>query len=641
MTAVRDFPGLRRFTPNKVDRKLPVPSDIEIAQAVEPKKIQIVADEVGLLPEELELHGNYKAKVRLNVLDRLRDVPDGKYIDVTAITPTPLGEGKSTTMVGLSQALGACLGKRVFTCIRQPSQGPTFGIKGGAAGGGYSQVIPMEDFNLHLTGDIHAITAANNLLAAAIDARMFHESNQTDEKLFNALCPPDKQGQRSFSPSMLRRLAKLGIDKTDPNELTEEERSRFARLDIDPDAITWRRVVDTNDRFLREITIGEGPEEKGRTRKTGFDITVASEIMAILALTTDLADMRERMGRIVIGTNKSGQAVTAEDLGVAGAMTVLMRDAIKPTLMQTLEGTPVFVHAGPFANIAHGQSSIIADKIALKLADYVVTESGFGADIGMEKFFGVKCRYSGLIPNVVVLVATVRALKMHGGGPKVVAGKPLASEYTDENLELLQAGLGNMKHHIKNALRYGVPVVVAVNSFKDDTPAEVEMVREAAIEAGAEDAVVSTHWTNGGDGAVKLAEAVVAAAEKPSNFQFLYPLDISIKEKIEIICKEIYGADGVEYLPEAEAKIQLYTRLGFDNLPLNMAKTHLSLSHDPTLKGVPKGFIVPIRDIRASVGAGFLYPLLGTMRTMPGLPTRPVFYDVDLDLESERVLGLF
>jgi methylenetetrahydrofolate dehydrogenase (NADP+) / methenyltetrahydrofolate cyclohydrolase / formyltetrahydrofolate synthetase len=399
--------------------------------------------------------------------------------------------------------------------------------------------------------------------------------------------------------------------------------------------------VDTNDRFLREITIGEGPEEKGRTRKTGFDITVASEIMAILALTTDLADMRERMGRIVIGTNKSGQAVTAEDLGVAGAMTVLMRDAIKPTLMQTLEGTPVFVHAGPFANIAHGQSSIIADKIALKLADYVVTESGFGADIGMEKFFGVKCRYSGLIPNVVVLVATVRALKMHGGGPKVVAGKPLAPEYTDENLELLQAGLGNMKHHIKNALRYGVPVVVAVNSFKDDTPAEVELVREAAIEAGAEDAVVSSHWTNGGDGAVKLAEAVVAAAEKPSDFQFLYPLDISIKEKIEIICKEIYGAEGVEYLPEAEAKIELYTRLGFDNLPLNMAKTHLSLSHDPTLKGVPKGFIVPIRDIRASVGAGFLYPLLGTMRTMPGLPTRPVFYDVDLDLESERVLGLF
>jgi formyltetrahydrofolate synthetase len=641
MTATKDFPGLRRFTPTKVDRKFPVPSDIEIAQAVDLKKVQVIAEEVGLLPEELELHGDFKAKVRLSVLDRLKDVPDGKYIDVTAITPTPLGEGKSTTMVGLSQALGAQLGKRVFTCIRQPSQGPTFGIKGGAAGGGYSQVIPMEDFNLHLTGDIHAITAANNLLAAAIDTRMFHENNQTDEKLFNALCPPDKQGNRSFSPSMLRRLKKLGIDKTDPNELTEAERSRFARLDIDPDAITWRRVVDTNDRFLREITIGKGPEEKGMTRETGFDITVASEIMAILALTSDLADMRERMGRIVIGTNKAGEAVTAEDLGVAGAMTVLMKDAIKPTLMQTLEGTPVFVHAGPFANIAHGQSSIIADKIALKLADYVVTESGFGADIGMEKFFGVKCRYSGLVPNVVVLVATVRALKMHGGGPKVIAGKPLAPEYTEENLDLLRAGLGNMQHHIKNALRYGVPVVVAVNSFKDDTDAEVELVRQAAAEAGAEDAVVSTHWTNGGEGAVKLAEAVIKAVEKPSNFKFLYPLELSIKEKIEIICKEIYGADGVEYLPEAEAKIKLYTRLGFAGLPLNMAKTHLSLSHDPSLKGVPKGFIVPIRDIRASVGAGFLYPLLGTMRTMPGLPTRPVFYDVDLDLESERVLGLF
>jgi methylenetetrahydrofolate dehydrogenase (NADP+) / methenyltetrahydrofolate cyclohydrolase / formyltetrahydrofolate synthetase len=641
MSATEKFPGLRRFTPTKVNRRFPVPSDIDIAQEAKLKPVSVVAEEVGLLPEELELYGDYKAKVRLDVLDRLKDVPDGKYIDVTAITPTPLGEGKSTTMVGLSQALGACLGKRVFTCIRQPSQGPTFGIKGGAAGGGYSQVIPMEDFNLHLTGDIHAITAANNLLAAAIDARVFHESNQTDEKLFNALCPADKQGNRSFSPSMLRRLEKLGIEKTDPNELTPEERSRFARLDIDPDKITWRRVVDTNDRFLREITIGQGPEEKGKTRVTGYDITVASEIMAILALTTDLADMRERMGRIVIGTSRGGDAITAEDLGAAGAMTVLMKDAIKPTLMQTLEGTPVFVHAGPFANIAHGQSSIIADKIALKLADYVVTESGFGADIGMEKFFNIKCRYSGLIPNVVVLVATVRALKMHGGGPKVTAGKPLAPEYTEENLELLKAGLGNLQHHIKNARSFGIPVVVAVNSFKDDTDAEVELVRKAALDAGAEDAVVSTHWTNGGEGAMKLAEKVVEAAEKPSNFDFLYPLEFSIKEKIEKICKDIYGADGVDYLPEAEAKIELYTRLGFDNLPLCMAKTHLSLSHDPSLKGVPKGFRVPIRDIRASVGAGFLYPLLGEMRTMPGLPTRPVFYDVDLDLETGRVLGLF
>jgi methylenetetrahydrofolate dehydrogenase (NADP+)/methenyltetrahydrofolate cyclohydrolase/formyltetrahydrofolate synthetase len=621
--------------------KYPVPSDIDIAQAATLQPIKDVAESVGLLPEELELYGKYKAKVRLEVLERLKDVPNGKYIDVTAITPTPLGEGKSTTMVGLSQALGSQLGKRVFTCIRQPSQGPTFGIKGGAAGGGYSQVVPMEDFNLHLTGDIHAITAANNLLAAAIDARMFHEHNQSDDKLFNALCPPDKDGSRSFAPSMLKRLAKLGIAKTDPNELTEEEISKFVRLDIDPDSITWRRVVDTNDRFLREITIGEGPDEKGFTRKTGFDITVASEIMAILALTTDLADMRERFGKIVIGTSRSGDAVTAEDLGVAGAMTVLMKDAIKPTLMQTLEDTPVFVHAGPFANIAHGNSSIIADKIALKLADYVVTESGFGADIGMEKFFNIKCRYSGLIPNVVVMVATVRALKMHGGGPKVVAGKPLSPEYTEENLELLKAGLGNLQTHIKNALRFGIPVVVAVNSFASDTPAEVELVRKAAVEAGAEDAVVARHWMEGGAGAKALAEAVVKAAEKPSSFQFLYPLDLSIKEKIEIICKKIYGADGVDYSPEADAKIETYTRLGFDKLPMCMAKTHLSLSHDASLKGVPKGFRVPIRDIRASVGAGFLYPLLGTMRTMPGLPTRPVYYDVDLDLETDRVIGLF
>jgi len=375
----------RPFTPLKLKLIKPVPSDIDIAQAADIKPITQVSEELGLLPSELELHGEYIAKVRLGVLDRLKDVPNGKYIDVTAITPTPLGEGKTTTTVGLSQALGAHLGKRVVTCIRQPSQGPTFGIKGGAAGGGYSQTIPMEDFNLHLTGDIHAITAANNLLAAAIDARILHESKQPDDnKLFNALCPADKEGNRKFSPSMLRRLEKLGINKTDPADLTTEERSRFARLDIDPDSITWRRVVDTNDRFLRTIEIGMGPDEEGFARMTGFDITVASEIMAILALTTSLADMRERFGKIVIGTSRSGDAVTAEDLGVAGAMTVLMKDAIKPTLMQTLEGTPVFVHAGPFANIAHGNSSIIADQIALKLGDYVVTESGVGADIGME-----------------------------------------------------------------------------------------------------------------------------------------------------------------------------------------------------------------------------------------------------------------
>jgi len=544
-------------------------------------------------------------------------------------------------MVGLSQALGAHLGKRVFTCIRQPSMGPTFGIKGGAAGGGYSQVVPMEDFNLHLTGDIHAVSAANNLLAAAIDTRIFHEASQPDDqKLFNALCPADKEGNRSFSPPMLRRLKKLGIEKTNPSELTSEERSRFARLNIDPDSITIRRVVDINDRFLREITIGKGPEEKGMTRETGFDISVASEVMAILALTTDLADMRERLGRMVIGTNKAGDAITAEDLGVAGAMTVLMKEAIKPTLMQTLEGTPVFCHAGPFANIAHGNSSIIADRIALKLADYVVTESGFGADMGMEKFMNIKCRYSGLIPNVVVMVATVRALKMHGGGPTVVAGRPLNKAYTEENLDLLKAGLPNLLHHIKNARLFGVPVVIAINHFKTDTPAELEIIRQAAIEAGAEDAIICTHWAEGGKGAVKLAEAVVKAADKPSNFKFLYSLDLSIKEKIELICTKIYGADGADYLPEAEAKIELYTRLGFDKLPICMAKTHLSLSHDPALKGVPKGYRMPIRDLRASVGAGFIYPLCGEMRTMPGLPTRPVFYDIDLDLKTGKVLGL-
>jgi methylenetetrahydrofolate dehydrogenase (NADP+)/methenyltetrahydrofolate cyclohydrolase/formyltetrahydrofolate synthetase len=634
--------GSRPFTPSKLNLRFPVPSDIDIAQEAKLKPISVIAEEVGLLPEELEYHGEYKAKVRLSVLERLKDVPDGKYIEITAITPTPLGEGKSTTMMGLSQALGAFLGKKVFTCIRQPSQGPTFGIKGGAAGGGYSQVVPMEDFNLHLTGDIHAITAANNLLAAAIDARLLHErATPDDEKLFNALCPADKQCARRFSPSMMRRLKKLGINKTDPNELTPEERKRFARLDIDSANITFRRVVDTNDRLLRSITIGQGPEEAGNERQTGFDITVASEIMAILALTADLADMRDRMGRIVIGTSKAGEAVTAEDLGVAGAMTVLMKDAIMPNLMQSLEGTPVFVHAGPFANIAHGQNSIIADKIALKLADYVVTESGFGADIGMEKFFDIKCRASGLIPQVTVIVATVRALKMHGGGPRVVAGKPLDYAYTTENLDLLAKGLGNLQHHIRNAKKYGVNVVVAVNSFKDDTDAEVELIRKAAVEAGAEDAVVCRHWMEGGKGAVKLGEAVIKAAEKPTNFKFLYPLEMSIKEKIETICTQIYGADGVEYSPEAERKIELYNRLGFNKLPLCMAKTHLSLSHDPAMKGVPKGYKIPIRDIRASVGAGFLYPLLGEMRTMTGLPTRPVFYDVDLDLETGRVLGLF
>ena len=631
----------RRIEPTPLNRRSPVPSDLEIAQEAVLKPIAQLADELGILPEELELYGPYKAKVKLEILDRLKDVPDGKYIDVTAITPTPLGEGKTTTTVGLSQALGAHLGYRVFTCIRQPSQGPTFGIKGGAAGGGYSQVIPMEDFNLHLTGDIHAITAANNLMAAAIDARILHEANATDEQLFDRLCPKDKKGNRRFGLGLKGRLKKLGINKDNPNDLTPEERSRLVRLDIDPERITWRRVVDTSDRFLREITIGEGPEEKGFERKTGYDITVASELMAILALTNDLVDMRKRIGEIVIGVSKKGEAVTAEDLGVAGALTVLMKDTVKPNLMQTLEGTPVFVHAGPFANIAPGNSSIIADRIALKLADYVVTESGFGADIGMEKFFDIKCRYSGLLPSVVVLVATVRALKMHGGGPKVVAGKPLDPVYTDENLDLLSKGISNLLHHIKIARKYGIPVVVAVNRFATDTPAELELIRKMAVEeGGAEDAVVANHWEMGGEGAIELAEAVVKAANKPRDFRFLYPLDRPIKEKIETIAREIYGADGVDYSPEAEEQIDEYTRLGFDGLPICMAKTHLSLSADPNLKGVPQGFRIPVREVRASAGAGFLYPLLGKMSTMPGLPTRPAFFDIDIDLETGQILGL-
>jgi formyltetrahydrofolate synthetase len=618
-------------------------SDIEIAQAATPLPIGELAEKAGILPQELESYGRYKAKVSLTVRDRLKDAPNGKYIVVTAITPTPLGEGKTTTTVGLSQAIGAHLGKNVFTCIRQPSQGPTFGIKGGAAGGGYSQIIPMEDLNLHLTGDIHAITAANNLLAAAIDARLLHEAAQTDESLFDRLCPAEKDGSRRFSPVMLRRLRKLGITQTDPNRLTAGERSRFARLDIDPGTITWRRVIDVSDRVLRQITVGQGPEEKGRTRVTGFDITAASEIMAILALTTGVADMRERLGRVVIGTNRAGEAINADDLGVGGALTVLMKDTVMPNLLQTLEGTPAFVHAGPFGNIAHGNSSIIADQLALKLVGrhgYVLTESGFGADMGMEKFFDIKCRYSGLIPNCVVLVATIRALKMHGGGPKVTAGQPLHPDYTMEHLGLVEQGCSNLVRMIRSARLFGIPVVVAVNRFAHDTAAEIELVRKLAVQAGAYDAVATNHWAEGGAGATDLGRAVIAACEQPANFRFLYPLQSGIKSKIETIVREIYGGSGVEYLPEAEQKIELYSRLGFGGLPICMAKTHLSVSHDPSLKGAPSGFTVPVRDVRASVGAGFLYPLLGTMSTMPGLPTRPAYYDIDLDLETGRVIGL-
>jgi formyltetrahydrofolate synthetase len=630
----------KTFTATALLRRTPVPSDLDIAQEATLKPIGLVAAELGLSEDELELYGPTKAKVRLEVLERLRDRPNGCYIDVTAITPTPLGEGKTTLTVGLSQALGAHLGKRVLTCIRQPSQGPTFGIKGGAAGGGYSQVIPMEDFNLHLTGDIHAITAAHNLCAAAIDARILHEAGASDEQLFQRIFPAGKCG-RKFPRSLQLRCVKLGITKGDPETFTAEERRRICRLDLDPATLTWRRVLDTSDRFLRSVTVGEGAEEQGFARETGFDITVASEIMAVLALTTGLGDMRHRLGAMVVGMNRQGEAITAEDLGVAGAMTALMKDALKPNLMQTLEGTPVFVHAGPFANIAHGNSSILADQIALKLADYVITESGFGADMGMEKFFDIKCRVSGLKPDAVVLVATVRALKMHGGGPKVVAGKPLDPVYLEENLDLLGQGLANLRHHIHIARKFGVPVVVAVNGFATDAQEELDLVCWASLASGAEDAVVCQNWALGGEGAVSLGQAVIRVCERPSTFRFLYELDESIKQKIETIARDIYGADGVDYSPEAEAHIETYTRLGYDRLPICMAKTHLSLSHDPALKGVPTGFRIPVRDIRVSVGAGFLYPLIGKMATMPGLPTRPGFYDVDVDLETGKIVGLF
>ncbi|XP_047397775.1 C-1-tetrahydrofolate synthase, cytoplasmic [Sciurus carolinensis] len=636
-------PGKWTIQYNSLNLKTPVPSDIDISRSCKPKPIGNLAREIGLLSEEVELYGETKAKVLLSALERLKHQPDGKYVVVTGITPTPLGEGKSTTTIGLVQALGAHLFQNVFACVRQPSQGPTFGIKGGAAGGGYSQVIPMEEFNLHLTGDIHAITAANNLVAAAIDARIFHELTQTDKALFNRLVP-SVNGVRKFSDIQIRRLRRLGIEKTDPATLTDEEINRFARLDIDPETITWQRVLDTNDRFLRKITIGQAPTEKGHTRTAQFDISVASEIMAVLALTSSLEDMRERLGKMVVASSKKGEPISAEDLGVSGALTVLMKDAIKPNLMQTLEGTPVFVHAGPFANIAHGNSSIIADRIALKLVGpegFVVTEAGFGADIGMEKFFNIKCRYSGLRPHVVVLVATVRALKMHGGGPTVTAGLPLPKDYIEENLELVEKGFGNLRKQIENARMFGVPVVVAVNAFKTDTEAELDLISRLAREHGAFDAVKCTHWAEGGKGALALAQAVQRAAQVPSSFQLLYDLKLPVEEKIRIIAQKIYGADDIELLPEAQHKAEVYTKQGFGNLPICMAKTHLSLSHNPEQKGVPTGFVLPIRDIRASVGAGFLYPLVGTMSTMPGLPTRPCFYDIDLDPETEQVNGLF
>lgn len=635
------------FSAEKIVFLNPVPSDIEVSQSITPVHIGKIAESIGLLPEEFDLYGKTKAKISLTVEERLAHQENGNYVVVTGINPTPLGEGKSTTTIGLVQALGAHLGKKAIACIRQPSQGPTFGIKGGAAGGGYAQVIPMEEFNLHLTGDIHAIGASNNLLAAAIETRMYHETQQSDKSLFSRLCPPEKDGSRKFAPIMMSRLKKLGIEKTNPNDLTEEEKSAFARLDIDPSTITWNRVLDVCDRFLRGIVTGVGKAEKFE-RNTGFDITVASEIMAVLALTTSLADMRQRLGSMVIGMSKGGLPVTADDLGVGGALCVLMKDAIMPTMMQTVEHTPVLVHAGPFANIAHGNSSIIADKLALKIVGedgFCVTEAGFGADIGMEKFFNIKCRYSGLKPQAAVIVATVRALKMHGGGPDVVAGKPLDFVYKEEALDLVRAGCANLIHHIKNVNKFGVRAVVAINRFSTDTQAELDLVAELSMGAGAYAAVVANHWAEGGAGAADLGKAVVAAcaASKAENspFRFLYPLELSLKEKIETICKEMYGADSVEYTEQAEERLKSYTASGYSHFPICMAKTQYSLSTNPAAKGVPTGFSIIVRDVRAAVGAGYIYPICGDIMTVPGLPTRPGFYDVDVDLENNRVIGLF
>lgn len=564
-------------------------SDIEIAQSAKMLPILEITRSLGIPDDYVENYGKYKAKLTLDLLDYLEERPKGKYIVVTAITPTPLGEGKTTTAIGLGQAMGR-LGKSVINTIRQPSLGPVFGIKGGAAGGGYAQCVPMEDFNLHFTGDTHAVATAHNLLAAFLDASILHKN----------------------------------------------------LLNIDPLTITWPRVLDISDRALRNIVIGLGGSQNGYPRETGFDIAVASEVMAILALTTGLKDLRERLGRIVVGYTYDGNPVTAEDLQCAGAMAVLMKDAIKPNVIQTLENTPVFVHAGPFANIAHGNSSVLADMMATRLANYTITEAGFGADIGAEKMFNIKCRHSGLRVDAAVLVATIRAIKMHGGAIKAVPGKPLDTEaLAKENLEALDKGCENLDKQIENVLLHGVPCIVALNHFPTDSDREVAFVLERAKKAGASAAVVSKVWAEGGAGGIDLAKAVINVTEnEPADFRFLYPLDAPIKEKIETIATKVYGADGVDYLPLANRQIRRYTRLGFGNLPICMAKTHLSLSHDPNLKGRPRGFRVTVREVRASMGAGFLYPLLGEMRTMPGLPSKPAGAGMDID-EDGRITGLF
>ena len=564
---------------------MPFPTDLQIARAATPKPIEDVAGEMGLGAHLLEPYGRHVMKIRLEAIEELADRPRAKYVVVSAVTPTPLGEGKTTTTVGLGQAMKH-IGKRATVAIRQPSMGPTFGIKGGAAGGGYAQVVPMEILNLHLTGDFHAVSEAHNMLAALLDNHLF-------------------QGNAAG---------------------------------LDPHKITWRRVLDVNDRVLRNVIVGLGTHVDGIPRQTGFDITAASEVMAILALARSVREMRERFARVVVGYTGGGEPVTAEDIGGAGAMTVIMKEALKPNLLQTLENTPVLVHAGPFGNIAHGNSSVVADLIGVHAGDFLITEAGFGADMGAERFFNIKCRASGLTPDAAVVVATVRALKAHSGRFSIVAGRPLPAGLLAENPDDVHAGAANLRKQIENIRLHGVSPVVAINAFPDDHPSEHEAIREIAESVGAR-AAVCRHFAEGGAGAVELAEAVAAAADEPSRFRFLYPDEASLREKIETVARKVYGADGVDYDLKAARELDRYERNGFGRLPVCIAKTHLSISSDSSLKGAPTGWRLPVREARASVGAGFIYPICGDMRTMPGLGADPAAHHIDID-ENDEIVGL-
>ena len=559
-----------------------VPSDLAVSRAAVPRPLTEVAADMGIGPHLLEPYGNAAAKVSL---DELADRPRAKYVVVSAITPTPLGSGKTTTSVGLSQGFKH-IGKNAVVAIRQPSMGPTFGIKGGAAGGGYSQVIPMEALNLHLTGDMHAVTAAHNLLAAMVYNHL-HKGNA------------------------------LGLDRHQ---------------------ITWRRVLDVNDRELRDIVTGLGGRLNGSPAETGFDITAASEVMALLALSTSLTDLRERLGRIVVGYDNDGSPVTAEMIKAAGAMCVLLKDAIKPNLMQTVEQTPVLIHCGPFGNIATGNSSVVADRIAIHGGDYLITEAGFGADIGAEKFFNIKCRASGLTPDAAVVVATVRDLKTHSGKYKVTAGRPLPDEMLQENPDDVLAGAANLRRHIANIRRHGVEPVIAINAFPTDYDSEQQAILDVAAEEGVR-AAVSTHFSRGGKGAIDLAQAVAEACDETSRYRRLYPDEMSLTDKIDTIAREMYGADGIDVSPLAARQLDSYERNGFGNLPVCIAKTHLSLTDDPARKGAPTGWRLPVREVRASVGAGFVYPICGTMQTMPGLSSAPAAEHIDID-DSGEIVGL-